>query len=176
MTLALPNILTLFAWIIQQLCSPALSTTIEGGCKVTHAFVSPTSCIDRFLQLCFGLKHNHQKVAADRSLLGLSLICELAPNGGSPLLLLPLLLLPPLLLQTTAVARRCRSGCCPQLLKHAAAAATWRLPPPLLAMSSQEQQIREFVPNCAARCLNFRPMPEGAASGRGERRNTLREA
>ena len=43
-------------------------------------------------------------------------------------------------------------------------------------LSSKRQQHWELAQNCAARCLNFRPTPEGAASGRGERRKTLRKA
>jgi len=31
--------ISLPVWIILQLCSPALSTTVEGGCRVNHVFI-----------------------------------------------------------------------------------------------------------------------------------------
>ena len=39
-------------------------------------------CMDRFLQRCSGLGHNHQKVAAERSVLSLSLRCALRVSAA----------------------------------------------------------------------------------------------
>jgi hypothetical protein len=74
-------------------------------------------------------------------------------------------LLPLLLLHTTAAARRSAAAaarrCTPSRCRSAA---------PMLLLAKRQQHLGACQ-NCAARYLNFRP-----ASGRGERRKTLREA
>ena len=72
----------------------------------------------------------------------------------------------PLLLHATAAAA------CPAVL---AAACPAVLAAALLACSKRQQHW-ELALNCADRYLNLRPTPEEPASGRGERRKTLREA
>jgi hypothetical protein len=201
------------AFALQKICvghSAAVLTGLEHNHKrwlsVTRAFVLPTSCNDRLLQLCFGLKHNQpppllRVKTADggcRSMFVIvkpdlractRLLSVAAAARRSPLLLLearrccwiwmlmepartlilPLgacrALLPLLLLHTTAAARRSAAAvarrCTPLRCRSAA---------PLLLLAKRQQHLGA-CPNCAARYLNFRP-----ASGRGERRKTLREA
>jgi len=63
------------------------------------------------------------------------------------------------------------TAACPAVL---AAACPAVLAAALLACSKWQQHW-ELAPNCAARYLNFRPTTEEPASGRGERRKTIRD-
>jgi hypothetical protein len=66
------------------------------------------------------------------------------------------------------------AAACPAVLTATCPAVLAAASSALLACSKRQQHW-QLAPNCAARYLNFRPTPEEPASGRGERRKTLRE-
>jgi hypothetical protein len=88
--------------------SAAVLTCLEHNHKrwlsVTRAYVLPTSCNDRFLQLCFGLKHNQPPL----------LLRVKTADGGCRLMFA--IVKPDLELQSPKLAQ----GCSPLLLPLAA--------------------------------------------------------
>ncbi len=144
-------------------CALAWSTTVDGGCRSMFALVkSDLRACTRLLSVAAAARSSPLLLLAARRCCWIWMLME------------PALHLDPATRRwphaAAAAATACHCCCTPLRCCLPCCASCYS------RCVHQAAAALGACQNCAAHYLNFRPTPEEPASGRGERRKTLREA